>query len=98
MLKFHSPFLISEAHSHLRIGLTTIEAQKGKICFTRDSRAGPKAHVGAEGGEMFPRFMPIGVRKVPLFDLVSNQGIWIVSINMAINMLMELPIQLIHYA
>lgn len=60
MLKFHPPFLIFEAHSHLCIGLTTIEAQKGKICFTRGSRAGPKAHVGAEGGEMFPASCLLG--------------------------------------
>lgn len=57
-----------------------------------------KSPRGCWGWRDVSRFMPIGVRKVPLFDLVSNQSIWIVSINMAINMLMELPIQLIHYA
>lgn len=63
MFQVHSPFLLFEAHSHLRIGLTTAQAQEGTISFPGGSRAVPKGHIGAEGGKVLPASCLLGSQK-----------------------------------
>lgn len=70
--------LILDAHSHLRTNLITILVQKGKFLFYQGLQSCAKALMGAERGGA-SCFTSIGLRKCPLFGLVSNQRIQVVS-------------------
>lgn len=87
----HSPVLIFEAHS---LGLATIQAQKGNISLSPgvpELRPKPTWMLREERGFRLHAYW--GLRKVLLLDLVwvwiwivGWKSIWIVSVNMAVNM------------